>query len=122
SAPTHTDRDSGSRHETSGFHRSSTSGFRRFSRGGGGFSPALIEPERRVRIGHQGRVRPHTVGPAVQAENEIVEALRVAGGEQQGDGGEQDEERDQPDSAGPDPPEPAVTVLAPAVPAPTVPA
>ena len=60
-----------------------------------GLVAALVEPERRVLVGHQRRVRDDAEHPAVHAEHEVEDAARVARGEEQRDAGEEHEQLDQ---------------------------
>ena len=62
---------------------------RRDRDGAGGFGTAHVEPERRVPVGHQRRVGDDPDDPAVHAQDEVVEGLRVAAGEQQDDDGDE---------------------------------
>src|SRR6266511_2662050 len=60
---------------------------------------AHVEPEWRVRVGHQRGVGGDAEDPAVHAEHELVEGLRVAAGEEQHDAGEEDEQADKASGA-----------------------
>ncbi len=50
---------------------------------------AHVEPERRVPVGHQAGVSGHPEHPAVQAEHEVEQRLRVPAGDGQDDRGHQ---------------------------------
>lgn len=58
----------------------------------GGSVPPIVEPERRVDVGHQRRVDGDTEGPTVHPEHEVVERFRVTAGEEQHHAGEEDEQ------------------------------
>ena len=56
---------------------------------------ALVEPERRVGVGHQGGIAGHAQHPTVQSQEEVEERLRVATREEHDDAGHHREQRDQ---------------------------
>ena len=57
---------------------------------------SLVEPERRILVPHQEHVGGDTCNPAVEPEDEVEEAARVARSEEQRDTCEEDEYSDQP--------------------------
>jgi hypothetical protein len=61
-----------------------------------GLLTSLVQPERRILIGHQARVRGHPQGPAVHAEHEVENGVEVAAGKQQDNSSH---EHQQPDKA-----------------------
>ena len=78
-------------------------------RGFGRVVPALVEPERRVGVRHQARVRDDPRHPAVEAEDEVEETARIPRHEQERDSGEEHEGPDEPAAI---PPVPSAPVLA----------
>ncbi len=61
-----------------------------------GLVAALIEAERRISVGHQAGVRGDARDPAVEPEDEVEDAARVAPHEEERDRGEEHEQPDQP--------------------------
>jgi hypothetical protein len=59
-----------------------------------------VEAEGRVVVGHQGGVGHDAVDPAVQSDDEVEQAGRVTSGEQQSDGGDEDQDPDEPAAEG----------------------
>ena len=70
--------------------------------------PALVEPERRIGVGHQARIRDDPRHPAVEAEDEVEETARIPRHEQKRD---RCEEHEGPDEPAPVPPVRTVPVL-----------
>src|SRR5690606_11419814 len=55
---------------------------------------ALGQPERRVGVGHERRVRGHAQRPPVHADHQVEDTARVVAGEQQGERGDQHQQAD----------------------------
>ena len=64
---------------------------------------ALVEPEGRIRVRHQRRVAEHAERPAVEADDEVEQAARVAPGEEEREAGDEDEETDEAAAPAPRP-------------------
>ena len=67
--------------------------------------PSLIEAERRIRVGHETPVDGDARDPAVEPEDEVEDAPRIARREEKRHGGEEDERADEAclEADGPDP-------------------
>jgi hypothetical protein len=59
---------------------------------------ADVEPERRVLAGHERRVGDDPQHPAVQAEHEVEDVLRVSILEEHKDAGDENEDADEPET------------------------
>ena len=72
---------------------------------GRGVLASLIEAERRIRVGHETHVDGDARDPAVESEDEVEDASRIARGEEKRHGGEEDERADEAclETDGPDP-------------------
>ena len=71
--------------------------------------PALVEPEWRVGVGHEARIRDDPRHPPIEAEHEVEETARIPRHEQERYSGEEHERPDQTAAVPPMPPAPVLS-------------